>query len=171
MIIETPRGTETKYENRVVTNGVTHQGLEVFYTGHVDQGGRGYGVWCRNAIEQGTFLTTYVGEILTIPGEWTVDLAHLAISKRTNSVHLDFVIMIGAEANAQSDTSYQLVLQIESKVHDSELESSPAVRHAWPAAEYVIDAKKKGNISRFLNHDGASPNVFAQMGALHDRSI
>ena len=74
MVIETPRGTETKYRNRVVTNGVTHQGLEVFYTGHADQGGRGYGVWCREAIEQGTFLTTYVGEILTIQGESTVGL-------------------------------------------------------------------------------------------------
>ena len=79
------------------------------------------------------------------------------------------MIMLGAEAEARGDTSYQLVLQIESKMHGGGLESSPAVQHAWPAAEYVIDAKKKGNLSRFLNHDGESPNVFAQMGAPHNR--
>ena len=64
MIIETPRGTSTSYENRVVTNGVVHSSLEVYYTGSI-----GYGVWSKGTIEKGAFLATYVGEILTITGE------------------------------------------------------------------------------------------------------
>ena len=85
VIIETPRGMETKYENRVVTNGVTCDGLELFYTGQVKQGGRGYGVWCREAVEQGTFLTTYVGEILTLAGESSLD-PRRATSKLTSAM-------------------------------------------------------------------------------------
>ena len=169
VIIETPRGTETTYENRVATNGVMHKGLEVFYTGNIDQGGRGYGVWCREPVEQGVFLATYVGEILTIAGE------SASIFQTNVAFHEILINECGghswAEAEARGDTAYQLTLQIEPKGRAADEDdfggsaAGAAAHHAWPAAEYVVDAKRKGNLSRFLNHDGASPNVFAQIGA------
>ena len=54
---------------------------------------------------------------------------------------------------------YQLVLQI-NKIPGS---TSTTV---WPEAEYVIDAKRKGNIGRFLNPGRRNGcNVFPQVRA------
>ena len=109
--------------NRVVTNGRKPEGLEVIHTGAGEEGGRGFGVWCREVIEKGAFVSTYAGEILSI-----------------------------ADADAREDKSYQFVLQIQGKVLPST--DLRAMQPLWPAAEFVIDARRQGNVARFFNHDG-----------------
>ena len=98
---------------------------------------------------QGTFVATYVGEVLTM-----------------------------ADAEAREDKRYQLTLQVTAKrlsrnqgasaaggESDAESEGAAAAAAApkWPEAKFVIDAKEKGNVARFFNHDSSTPNLFAQM--------
>ena len=33
----------------------------------------------------------------------------------------------------------------------------------WPEAQYMVDAKLKGNVARFINHSSSDPNLFPQM--------
>ena len=99
---------------------------------------------------QGTFVATYVGEVLTM-----------------------------ADAEAREDKRYQLTVQVTAKrlsrnqgasaaggESDAESEGAAAAAAAapkWPEAKFVIDAKEKGNVARFFNHDSLNPNLFAQM--------
>ena len=94
---------------------------------------------------QGTFVATYVGEVLTM-----------------------------ADAEAREDKRYQLTLQVTAKrlsrnqgasAAGGESEGAAAATAApkWPEAKFVIDAKEKGNVARFFNHDSSTPNLFAQM--------
>ena len=91
-------------------------------------------------------MATYVGEVLTM-----------------------------ADAEAREDKRYQLTLQVTAKrlsrnqgasaaggESDAESEGAAAAPK-WPEAKFVIDAKEKGNVARFFNHDSSTPNLFAQM--------
>ena len=92
-------------------------------------------------------MATYVGEVLTM-----------------------------ADAEAREDKRYQLTLQVTAKrlsrnqgasaaggESDAESEGAAAAAPKWPEAKFVIDAKEKGNVARFFNHDSSTPNLFAQM--------
>ena len=89
-------------------------------------------------------MATYVGEVLTM-----------------------------ADAEAREDKRYQLTLQVTAKrlsrnqgasaAGESEGAAAAAAAPKWPEAKVVIDAKEKGNVARFFNHDSLNPNLFAQM--------
>ena len=106
----------------------------------------------------GEFVCQYIGEILTME-----------------------------EATARPDTSYQFELEISSKTHDDVLGATSGLAGAagaakkgkaaaaaakggngqvvnkWPEAEYMIDAGRKGNVARFINHAHDAPTLFGQM--------
>ena len=70
---------------------------------------------------------------------------------------------------ARPDHSYQFELGIVTKSLDVDTLSPHSKRQRikehtslWPEAQYMVDARLKGNVARFINHS-CDPNLFPQM--------
>jgi hypothetical protein len=132
-------------------------------------------VWSPEKIHEGDFICEYVGEILvrrqateTISPVLTtlcsLSLSHTHTRTRARAQTVD-------EAMARPDHSYQFELGIVSKSLNTDSPSSEQLRdggadpkiNVWPEAQYMVDARLKGNVARFINHSSAEPNLFAQM--------
>eukprot|EP01102_Stenamoeba_stenopodia_P010352 TRINITY_DN3109_c0_g1_i3.p1 TRINITY_DN3109_c0_g1~~TRINITY_DN3109_c0_g1_i3.p1 ORF type:complete len:384 (-),score=48.63 TRINITY_DN3109_c0_g1_i3:181-1332(-) len=125
------------YQNSSCRNSVVHQGIRLPLEIYFDRL-KGWCVNCSVCIKAGQFICEYSGKVLS--------------SQKTQS-------MFGSSTNSSTDVrvNYTMVLRehfSESKSRDSECKK----RKTDNVVVTAIDASKRGNVGRFINHS-CSPNA------------
>lgn len=128
--------------NRVTQRGLNFH-LEVFRTSD-----KKWGVRSWDPIAAGSFISEYTGLVISV-------------EERDGICHTDNEYVLNLK-HAQKGTEWGSVSDISSEQQHPQDGSS----QAFPPLNFVIDANKFGNVSRFIKHS-SSPNVLMQF-VLHD---
>lgn len=181
-VLECPAPCETSAcaRTRVVTAGITLP-LEVFHTGSE----RGWGVRCRQGITPGSYLCSYAGAALadteaealhqhTGHDAYLYDLSHFlqrhhegpedAISDTDEDPHApptDFAKMPPVPAACLQKYADDMAVSKAAAEQERNDDSVGEAEKPKGESHIVLDARRRGNIARFINHS-CSANCIVQ---------
>ncbi|KAH9327596.1 hypothetical protein KI387_007774 [Taxus chinensis] len=150
-------------QNRVTEKGLNSVQLEVFKTNGAQHGykANGWSVRSLDSIAAGSFICEYTGEVVSLEG--------LDTNQKLN-MNEEYMFYPMQKQWTEWGNVFHILCQQQQQQVETSSSSSTHSRQVLqsPTAAFLIDARKMGNISRFMGRNSfPNANVFMQF-VLHD---